>query len=209
MFERIMVLSPHTDDGELGAGGTIARFVAEGKHVYYAALSRCEISVPEGLKKDTLRKECKNATKTLGIPSNNVALLDYETRKFPMHRQEILDDLIELNQKIKPDLVLLPSSNDIHQDHRTVHEEGLRTFKKTSSIWGYEHPWNNLTFTTDIFVKLEERYIEKKIKTLEQYKSQDFRKYFNADYIRAWAFTRGTEIDVPLAEAFELIRLMI
>jgi LmbE family N-acetylglucosaminyl deacetylase len=209
MFKKILVLSPHTDDGELGAGGSIARFVEEGSDVYYAALSGCEISVPEGLEKNTLKTECRLATKTLGIPPDNVILLDYEVRKFPLHRQEILDSLIGLNKKINPDLVLLPSSNDTHQDHSTVHEEGIRAFKKTSSMWGYEHPWNNLTFTTDIFIKLEDRHMDNKIKTLGQYKSQDFKNYFNPDYIKSWAFTRGTEIDVPLAEAFELIRLII
>jgi len=209
MYKKVLVLSPHTDDGELGAGGTIARFVEEGSDVYYAALSGCEISVPEGLGKNTLKTECRLATKTLGIPPDNVILLNYEVRKFPLNRQEILDSLIELNKKIEPDLVLLPSSNDTHQDHRTIHEEGIRAFKKTSSMWGYEHPWNNLTFTTDIFIKLESRHMENKIKTLGQYKSQDIKNYFNPDYINAWAFTRGTEIDVPLAEAFELIRLIM
>ena len=43
---RVLVLSPHTDDGELGAGGTIARFLDEGKDVYYIAFSGCETSVP-------------------------------------------------------------------------------------------------------------------------------------------------------------------
>ena len=44
MFERILVISPHTDDGELGCGGSIAKFVDEGKEVFYAALSTCEKS---------------------------------------------------------------------------------------------------------------------------------------------------------------------
>lgn len=209
MFKKILVISPHTDDGELGAGGTIAKFVEEGSDVYYAAMSWCESSIPEGMEKSILKKECRSATETLGLPADNVILLDYEVRKFPLQRQDILDSLIELNKEIRPDLVLLPSSNDTHQDHRTIHEEGVRAFKKTSSMWGYEHPWNNLTFTTDIFIKLEERHMENKIKTLEQYRSQDLKSYFNPEYIRSWAFSRGTEIDVPLAEAFELTRLIL
>ena len=141
--------------------------------------------------------------------SENLILLDYEVRTFPLHRQEILDEIIKLKDKIKPDLVLVPSSNDIHQDHQTIYEEALRAFKKNSSIWGYEHPWNNLTFTTDIFVKLEEKHIKKKIEALKAYKSQDFRTYFDERYIRALAYTRGTQVNFTYAECFELLRLLV
>ena len=209
MFEKVLVLSPHTDDGEIGSGGTIAKFIDERKEIYYVAFSSCEVSVPKEFPEDVLKIECKKATNILGIKPENVILLDYEVRTFPLHRQEILDDMIALNEQIKPDLVLIPSSSDFHQDHQTVYREALRAFKKTSSIWGYEHPWNNLTFTTDIFVRLEEEHIEKKIEAMRQYESQNFRTYFDENYIRALAFTRGIQVDYPFAETFELLRLLV
>jgi len=209
MFNQILVLSPHTDDGEIGAGGTIARFVEEGKEIYYVAFSSCEASVPKGFPEDVLKIECKKATSILGIKPENVILLEYEVRTFPLHRQEILDDMIALNRQIKPELVLVPSSNDIHQDHQVIYAEALRAFKKNASIWGYEHPWNNLTFTTDIFVKLEKRHIKKKIEAMKQYESQNFRPYFDEKYIKALAYMRGTQVDYPFAETFELIRLLV
>jgi len=209
MFDQILVLSPHTDDGEIGAGGTIARFVEEEKEIYYVAFSSCEASVPKGFPEDVLKIECKKATSILGIKPENVILLEYEVRTFPLHRQEILDDMIALNRQIKPELVLVPSSNDMHQDHQVIYAEALRAFKKNASIWGYEHPWNNLTFTTDIFVKLEERHIKKKIEAMKQYESQNFRSYFDEKYIKALAYMRGTQVDYPFAETFELIRLLV
>ena len=209
MFSRILVLSPHTDDGEIGAGGTIARFVDEGKEIYYVAFSSCKASVPKGFPEDVLKIECKKATSILGIKPENVILLEYEVRTFPLHRQEILDDMLALNRQIKPELVLVPSSNDIHQDHQVIYAEALRAFKKNASIWGYEHPWNNLTFTTDIFVKLEKRHIKKKIDAMKQYESQNFRSYFDEKYIKALAYMRGTQVDYPFAETFELIRLLV
>jgi LmbE family N-acetylglucosaminyl deacetylase len=208
-IKRILVISPHTDDGEIASGGTIARFIKEEKEVYYVAFSSCEISVPNNFSRDILKLECKKATEILGIKPENLILLDYEVRTFPLHRQEILDEIIRLKDKIKPDLVLVPSSNDIHQDHQTIYKEALRAFKKNSSIWGYEHPWNNLTFTTDIFVKLEERHIKKKIDALKAYKSQDFRTYFDERYIRALAYTRGAQVNFTYAETFELLRLLV
>ena len=47
-IKNVLILAPHTDDGELGCGGTIAKLIEEGSEVYYAAFSVCETSVPEG-----------------------------------------------------------------------------------------------------------------------------------------------------------------
>jgi LmbE family N-acetylglucosaminyl deacetylase len=207
-LSKILVLSPHTDDAELGAGGTIARFLEEGKEIYYVAFSGCETSVPNGLPKDTLRKECANSTKIMGIPPERVNILYYQVRTFPEHRQEILEDLIKLKQQIKPDLVMAPSSQDMHQDHGTVYWEALRAFKRETSIWGYEHPWNNLTFTTDIFVRLKPEHLETKIKSLKEYQSQSNRGYMDERNLRSLVCTRGAQLDIQYAEAFELVRLI-
>jgi LmbE family N-acetylglucosaminyl deacetylase len=204
MVETILILSPHTDDGEVSAGGTIARFVEEKKEVFYLAFSSCEKSVPQGYEQDILKKECFEATQELGIEKKNVTLLDFEVREFPRLRQEILDYMILIGNDIQPDLVLTPSSFDTHQDHHVIYNESLRAFKKTSSIWGMEHPWNNLSFRTDIFVKLEDRHIEKKINTLKKYSSQSHKNYFDSQYIRASAYTRGMTVEV-----FECIRMML
>jgi len=207
-FKRILIISPHTDDGELGAGGTIARFIEEGQEVYYLVFSSAGKSVPEGLPRDTVKKECQCATKTLGLSLDRVIMLDYEVRTFPTFRQEILENMIEFKQKIKPDLVLVPSSSDVHQDHDTIHWEAIRAFKKEASIWGYEHPWNNLTFTTDIFMRLEDKHLDAKLKSLRCYESQRDRGYFNEEYLRSLVYTRGAQVDCPYAEAFELVRLL-
>ncbi|HUV45613.1 MAG TPA: PIG-L family deacetylase [Dehalococcoidia bacterium] len=208
-FNKILVLSPHTDDGEMAAGGTIARFIEEGKSVYYVAFSSCEASVPQDFPSDILKVECEASTKILGIMPERVTLLNYEVRTFPSHRQEILEDMVKLKEAIEAELVLIPASSDLHQDHQVIHNEALRAFKMSSSIWGYEHPWNNLTFTTDVFIKLEEGHIKKKIDALAQYSSQDFRPYFDQEYIRALAYTRGVQVNFAYAEAFELVRLLV
>ena len=66
-LKRVLILSPHTDDAELGAGGTIARLLEEGKDIEYVVFSGCETSVPNGMPKDTLRKECKHAAELIGL----------------------------------------------------------------------------------------------------------------------------------------------
>ena len=105
-------------------------------------------------------------------------------------------------------MVFVPSPNDIHQDHQVISEEGLRAFKQTT-VLGYEMPWNNLAFQTSCFIRLQEEHVEKKVRALEKYKSQLHRDYLNENFIRSLATTRGVQIGVKYAEAFEIIRLVL
>ena len=59
MEKKILVISPHTDDGELGCGGSIAKFIEEGDEVDYVALSCCEKSIPPEYPPDILSREVK------------------------------------------------------------------------------------------------------------------------------------------------------
>ena len=68
----VLVLAPHTDDGELGAGATIAKLAQQGNDVHYVAFSACETVQPDGVPADRLRHECAGATSTLGIPAANL-----------------------------------------------------------------------------------------------------------------------------------------
>jgi LmbE family N-acetylglucosaminyl deacetylase len=205
LFSRVLILAPHTDDGELGCGGAIAKFVEEGKEVYYAAFSVAEKSVPENFPKNVLETEVKNAMNILGISENNLLIYKYEVRTFSYYRQEILEDIVSLKRDLQPDLIFIPSPNDLHQDHKVMAEEGIRAFKK-STILGYEEPWNNISFNTVSFIPLDERHIEKKIEALQCYETQKYRSYLSEEFIRGLAKTRGTQIEVAYAEAFEVIR---
>jgi len=205
---NILILAPHTDDGEFGCGGSIAKFLEQGSNVHYVAFSTAKKSVPEGLPQDILEKEVKEATKRLGISSENLIIFGFEVRKLNYVRQDVLEELIKLKNEINPDLVFLPSPGDLHQDHKTVAMEGLRAFKQTS-ILGYEVPWNNLTFDNQCFVKLSKHHVEQKVYALDAYNSQKTRYYATEDFIYSLAKTRGVQINTNYAEAFEVIRWII
>jgi len=202
---QVLVLAPHTDDGEFGCGGTIARFVSEGHHVHYVAFSAAEKSVPGKFSPNVLRKEVVAATGILGIPKKHLQVLSFEVRKFPEHRQEILEILVELEARLIPDMVLLPSPADTHQDHQVIAAEGFRAFKMTTLL-GYELPYNNLIFTTSAFVCLDEDHLKRKIEALQEYKSQAAKEYASRQSIESLARVRGVQVGTQYAEAFETIR---
>jgi LmbE family N-acetylglucosaminyl deacetylase len=207
-FKRALILSPHTDDGELGCGGTINRLIESGCDVHYAAFSACQQSVLPQFPSDILITEVKAATKQLGIKPENLKLFDYDVRTFNYHRQNILDDILKLKKQIEPDIVFIPSIADIHQDHATIADEGVRAFKWTS-IFCYELPWNNFNFNTCAFVSLDERHVLAKLNAIHQYQSQAHRPYANSEFIKGLAKTRGVQSNNAYAETFEIVRLCL
>ena len=207
-IKNALVLAPHTDDGELGAGGTISKLNEMGVKITYVAFSTAKQSVPKKFKSNILKDEVKKATIALGIKPSNLILYDYELRNLGYSRQNILEDLIKLKNKNSFDLVFIPSTNDIHQDHSTIAQEGIRAFKNIT-ILGYELIWNNMNFNTACFIKLNKKHINNKIKALSKYKSQSHRPYMQKIFIESHAITRGVQIGCDFAESFEVIRMVV
>jgi LmbE family N-acetylglucosaminyl deacetylase len=207
-MRRVLVLAPHTDDAELGCGGTIARLLTDGADVFVAAFSTAEESLPPGAKPSRLRDEFLAAMQTLGIPHDNALVFEYPVRRLSYYRQELLEELVKLRKQIDPNMVFLPSSSDLHQDHQVLNAEGLRCFKDMT-VWGYELPWNNIGFPAQAFVTLEPCDLQAKWDALQAYKSQFElgRPYFSREFIEGLARVRGVQVKSPYAEAFEVMRL--
>ena len=205
---RVLVLAPHTDDAELGCGGTVARLVEEGRDVHVAMFSLCDKSLPEGFFTDDLRREFTVAMGELGVCEGSLHVFDYAVREFPSLRQEILEDMVRLRGIVYPSLVLMPSLNDVHQDHATVAQEGLRAFKR-STVLCYEDPWNNFSFQNQMFVTLTDEQLEKKVAALYADVSQRGRDYTQPEFIRSLAHVRGVQKGVPYAEVFEAPRIVL
>jgi LmbE family N-acetylglucosaminyl deacetylase len=206
-WERVLVLAPHTDDGEFGCGGTMTRLVDAGADVRYVAFSTATKSLPDGFPPDTLEREVREATAELGIADEKLTVHDFEVRTFPDRRQEILELLIELWEEWRPDAVLQPSHHDVHQDHQVVAQEGLRAFKRTT-ILGYEIPWNNFNFDYQAYFALERSHLERKVAALSKYASQQHRRYADSEYIWNIARTHGINVNREYAEVFQVYRVV-
>lgn len=199
-----LILAPHTDDGELGCGATIAKYVSQGRNVIYAAFSICDQSLPKDFAPGTLKTECRAATEILGV--KETLFFDFEVRRFDSARQEILEILVQLKKKYQPQTIFLPAKNDLHQDHQVIYSEGLRAFKH-QTILGYELCWNNTTFQPTLFISVTEEQLQTKIAALKCYASQKHRTYMQKDFQRSLATVRGVQCSQQYAEAFEVYRM--
>ncbi len=207
-LEKVLILAPHTDDAELGCGGTMAKLLDMDVELYVAAFSTARASLPPGSNPDLLKEEFLAAMDVFQISEEHLFIYDYKVRKLNYFRQEVLEELVKLRSDLNPDMVLLPSGSDLHQDHQVVYNEGLRAFKDIT-VWGYELPWNHITFSAQAFITLNEQQLNKKWEALEAYQSQieRGRNYFTWDFIKGLAKVRGVQVKAEYAEAFEVVRL--
>lgn len=208
-FEKILILAPHIDD-EVACAGTIARFIEGRKKVAVAVFSFAEKSIPDGFDRKVGHDEFSNSMGMLGVDPELVFRHEFDVRCFPEYRQEILEAIVFLKKIVLPDLVLLPTSFDIHQDHQTVSAEGIRAFVKfNASILGYEWPHNTMGFKHTTFIRMDDRHLRRKFDCMYCYKSQQHRSYISEDYIKSIATIYGVQAGVKYAEAFETVKLRI
>jgi LmbE family N-acetylglucosaminyl deacetylase len=206
-MRKVLILSPHVDDGVIGCGGTIAKLAAsEDVSIRYLVFSPRSHEYGS----EVLCLELRRAVRMLGLSGKCIEYLDFETRVFPENRQELTDVLFEIKEEGGVDAIFTPTGFDVHQDHQTVTNELLRVYKRLpTSIFGYEIVLNTYSFNTAVFSGLEERYLEAKLGAIDCFESQMSRSYFSRRLFESCARVRGAQMGAEFAEAFEAIRVII
>ncbi len=196
-MSNALVLSPHTDDAELGCAGTISKLIEKKWSVHILYFTACDSKI--------LIEEARQSSKILGV---TYEILDLTVREFPRERQKILEFLYSISKTDKYNLIFTPATTDLHQDHEVVTNEAKRAFR-SCTLLGYELPWNNLSVTLNGFIKLKKSHVEQKISALNCYNSQKTNHYFNQDFFRAVLRTRGVQLATEYAEGFQVIRVAL
>jgi LmbE family N-acetylglucosaminyl deacetylase len=204
---RILILSPHTDDAEIGCGGSMAKWGKEHRIMHYAFSAASE-SLLEGTHPDATRTEFWESCQLL--PANG-HIGNIPVRRFTEHRQDILDKIMDLRATFDPHLVVGPSHEDCHQDHRVVHEEMVRAFRRSASIICYEHPRNDLGFAPQMWNVLTEEEAETKVELVGLYRSQLAKpdSFMGRENVLAGLRFRGSQVNARYAEAFSVARWII
>ena len=165
-WKRVLVLAPHTDDGEFGCGGTMARLVEAGVEVHYVAFSIATRSLPRRLRARHARARGARGDRRARDPRGAAPRSTTSTcARFPSGGRTSSSCSSALWEELRPDAVFQPSHHDVHQDHQTIAQEGLRAFKRTT-VLGYEIPWNNFDFSYGAYLALEQRHVERKVAAL-------------------------------------------
>jgi LmbE family N-acetylglucosaminyl deacetylase len=200
--ETICCIGAHPDDIELGCGALIADVVDQ-TNVICVTLSDNQKN-PDLL---NLVDEYYASMEILGVKRENALLYDFTTRRFPAARQEILEVMLDLKRKYHPEIVLVHTPQDIHQDHKTVTEEALRAFRGTT-VLGFDVLRSSYGFFPDFLVQVSEEAVSKKIQALQAYKTYIDKYYFDESIIHATAIRHGALAERPFAEGFDILRIV-
>lgn len=200
---KILAIGPHTDDIELGCGGTLARYSAAGAKISYLAFS-----TGHGNVEDRIRAECYAAASL--IKPVRFAVHNFSGRFLSVSRQTILNILVQEERDFKPDVVIGPNSADIHQDHSAVAAEVFRAFKRCSII-SYLLPWNGnwTAFGTNIFIRLSKDDIDTKLAMLRKYRSQAHRPYMKRIVTLSYLRHAGFIAHCEFAEEFMVQKVIL
>jgi LmbE family N-acetylglucosaminyl deacetylase len=144
---RVVVISPHMDDGELACGGTIARFGhKEGLHcIYLSDGQRSPAPVlpshrPDPGLGEVRRAESRAALAALGVPGANLHFLPFPEADLGRHRRRLATALAPLLVRLAPDALLIPFRYDRHPDHLVAHQvagELARRLRLQARIFEY------------------------------------------------------------------------
>lgn len=199
---RVCFIGAHPDDIELGCGALIAQLACQTDIV-------C-ITLSDNKKNPALTSlvdEHYRSMSVLGVQPDQIILGEFETRRFPHARQEILENLIQLNQSFNPDIVFVHTRSDIHQDHATVTEEALRAFRG-KTVLGYDVIRSSYGFFPNFLVGVTDDEVQKKLAALAEYRTYANRYYFNPEITRATLIRNGALAERPYAEGFDILRVI-
>jgi len=200
--ESVLCIGAHPDDIELGCGALIADIVDQTNVVCVTLSDNQENSLL-----NNLVDEHRDSMDILGVKPENAILYDFTTRRFQAARQEILEVMIGLKKRYHPEVVLVHTAKDIHQDHLTITEEALRAFRGTTLL-GFDVLRSSYGFFPDFLVEVSEEAVKTKIKALKAYKTYADKYYFDENIIHATAIRHGALAERPYAEGFDILRIV-
>ena len=203
---KLLCLGAHSDDIEIGCGGTLLRLLAErpGSSVDWVVLSSDEQREAEA--------RASAAEFLSAAASSTVWVQKFRESFFPAAWLEIKEFFAQLRRATEPDLVLCHRQNDRHQDHRVVAELTWNTFRD-HLIWEYEIPkYEGDLGQPNLFVPLSAAQAERKVQLLmTHFATQRGRTWFRPDTFHGLMSIRGVECAAPdgRAEAFHAHKLVI
>jgi LmbE family N-acetylglucosaminyl deacetylase len=185
---RILCLGAHSDDIEIGCGGTILRLLRDLKDVsvYWVVLSS----------EDRRAEEARNSASEIlrGAGEVTVDVKEFRNGFFPQYGEKIKEYFETLKSTVQPDLIFTHYRHDLHQDHRVVSDLTWNTFRN-HMILEYEIPkYDGDVSSPNLFVPLDRETCAEKIEIImRSFGSQREKKWFTEDLFLSILRIRGME----------------
>jgi LmbE family N-acetylglucosaminyl deacetylase len=201
---RILCIGAHSDDIEIGAGGTIMHLLAAHPAAEVCWIVCASTQVRRLEAEASVRAFCAdagNVTTTIGSLPENV---------LPQHSTEVREFLDLHARPFQPDIVFCPHRDDLHQDHRLLAEMALQIFRD-HPILEYEiAKYDGDLHTPNVYVEVDDAVATRKVDLLfEHFPTQHSRTWFDREAFFALMRLRGIECNSRYAEGFHVHKVVI
>ncbi|HEY0181304.1 MAG TPA: PIG-L deacetylase family protein [Rhodopila sp.] len=202
----VLCLGAHSDDIEIGAGGTILSWIAMGVrlHVHWCVFSA---SGPRAAEAET-----SAAALLAGAASAEIELMAFRDGFFPYQGSEVKERMEDVKRRVRPDVIFTHRREDAHQDHREIARLTSNSFRD-HLILEYEIPkWDGDLGQPNFYWPLSRTVLDRKLQLLHAaFGTQRAKDWFDADVFRGLARLRGMECRAPdaYAEAFVIRKAML
>jgi LmbE family N-acetylglucosaminyl deacetylase len=199
----VLAIGAHSDDIEIGAGGTILSWIASGGRV---EIDWCVASAA-GERADEARASANDFLS--GAARGDVHLANFRDGYLPAERTAV-KDWVESLKRFEPDVILTHQRDDAHQDHRLLSELAWNTFRD-HPILEFEIPkWDGDLGQPNIYIAVDEVHLARKIELLiKHFGTQRSKAWFDEETFRSLARLRGVECRARYAEAFFARKLLL
>jgi LmbE family N-acetylglucosaminyl deacetylase len=197
----VLAIGAHPDDIEIGAGGLLLGLARGQLRVRYTVLTGTA----------ERHQEARNAAYAF-MPDADLAieLFDLPEGRLPAVWGSVKEILEGIARSCSPDVIIAPSSDDAHQDHRTIGEI-VPTVFRDHLYMAYEVPkWDGDLGRPSMYVPLSADLARRKVELLHKvYPSQRARGWWDDEVFLGLARLRGVECNAPYAEAFHCTKSVI
>jgi LmbE family N-acetylglucosaminyl deacetylase len=199
----VLAVGAHPDDIEIGAGGMLLTLAEchPGLHASYIVLTGTAHR----------QQEAHNAANAfLPVADLTIGLHDLPESRLPAVWGQVKEALEEVAQSCSPDLIIAPSCDDAHQDHRTVGEVVPTVFRDGLYL-AYEIPkWDGDLGRPSMYFPLPPDTVRRKVELLHKcFPSQRDRYWWDDEVFLGIARLRGVECRAQYAEAFHCMKSVI
>lgn len=203
---HILCLGAHSDDIEIGCGGTLLRFAEHGGQlvVHWVVFSAHH----------RRRQEAEASAQAFlaNVPTKQIVLQTFRDGFFPYDGGAIKDYFEQLQQECAPDLIFTHYRHDRHQDHRLISELTWQSFRN-HVILEYEIPkYDGDLGSPQVFVPLEKTLCDRKVRYLLRFfHTQRAKPWFSRELFFALLRLRGMEAQASstYAEAFYCRKMLL
>jgi len=205
-LKRVLCIGAHSDDIEIGCGGTVLRLIEQNPNLEFYWLVLC--SNPQRAIEAT-----KSANEFLkGVKKKTIVVKDFRDGFLPYIGAPVKEAFEEIKRTFVPDLVFTHTRQDLHQDHRMTCELTWNTFR-SHMILEYEIPKYDADLKpTNYFVPLTDKQAKKKVKGLMRFfGTQKNKHWFSEDLFEGLMRLRAIEVASPTryAEGFHCRKILM